>query len=168
MGFESFQVELRGGQVTYPVAKELIQEHPHVKLDQLSLPMKGSTYYLIDDGRHVLEIEVKDAPVRISCRFTLCHPPSVDSFFLDLVRELMLQLGMEARICDEVRPEDAHSFSLTNYSEFSSAVLRSIATRRAEWITVFGAHQMAATTNDVHERIIRPQCQPVVSGTEKK
>lgn len=168
MGFESFRVELRGGQANYLDAKKLIQKHPHVKLDRQSPPMKGSTFYVIDDGRHVLEVELKDTPVRISCRFTLCHPPSVDSVFLDLVRELMLRLGMEAWVCDDVRPEDAHPFPLVHYAEFSSAVLCSIAARRTEWMAAFGAEQIAATTNEVHERIILPRCQPVAAWTEKK
>lgn len=168
MGFESFRVELRGGQVTYPGVKETIQRHPHVKLDPQSPPMKGSTFYVVDDGRHVIEVELKDAPVRISCRFTLCHPPTVDSVFLDLLRELMLRLGMEAWICDDVRPEDVHPFSLAEYAEFASVALRSITARRAEWMAAFGAEQIPATTNEVYERFILPRCKPVAAWTETK
>lgn len=167
MGFESFRVELRGGRANYPEAMEAIRKRPHVKLDPQSPPMKGSTFYVVDDGQHVIEVELKDAPVRVSCRFTLCHPPSVDSVFLDLLRELMLRLVMEAWICDDVRPEDAHPFSLTHYAEFSSAALRSIAARRTEWIAVFGDEQLPATTNEVHERIILPRCQPVAAWTHR-
>lgn len=161
MAFESFRVELRGGRENDLEAKETIQKHPHAKLDLHSSPIKGSLFYVINDGQHVIEVELKDAPVRVSCRFTLCHPPTVDSVFLELVRELMLQLGMEAWICDDVRPEDAHSFSLTHYAEFSSVALHSISARRAEWIAAFGTEQMPATTNEVYERIILPRCQPV-------
>lgn len=167
MGLESFRVELRGEKANYPDAKETIQKQPHVQLDEQPAEMKGSTYYIIDDGQHILEIELKDAPVRISCRFTLCHPPSIDAVFLKRVRELMLRLGMDVWICDDVRPEDAHPFSLSRYAEFSSAALRSIAARRMEWITAFGAEQMAATTNQVYERFILPRCQSVVAWTEK-
>jgi hypothetical protein len=168
MGFESFRIELRRGQANYAEAKEIIRKHPHVKLDQQSPPMKGSTFFVINDGRHVIEIELKDAPVRVSCRFTLCHPPSVDAVFLNLVHELMFQLAMEVWICDDVEPEDAHPFSLTHFPEFSSAALRSIAARRTEWIAAFGMEQMPATTNEVYERIILPRCQPVTALTGKK
>ncbi len=167
MGFESFRVELRGGPTSYSEANETIRKQPHVRLDEQSPATKRSTYYVRDDGRHILEVEVKDAPVRISCRFTLCHPSSIDSVFLGRVRGLMVLLGMEVWICDDVRPEDAHSFSLAHYAEFSSAALRSIAARRAEWIAAFGTEQMAATTNQVYERIILPRCQPVAAWTEK-
>jgi hypothetical protein len=167
MGFEAFRIELRGGQANFSEAKETIQKHPHLKLDEQSPLMKGSTFYVMDDGRHVIEVELKETPVRISCRFTLCHPPSVDSVFLDLIRELMLRFKMEAWICDDVQPEDAHPFSLANYAEFSSAALRSIAARRTEWIAAFGDEQMPATMNDVYERVILPRCQPVSAWTER-
>jgi hypothetical protein len=166
MGFEAFRVELRGGPANYTEAKQTIQKHPHVKLDEQSPPVKGSTIYVIDDGRHVIEVELKDAPVRVSCRFTLCHPPSVDSVFLDVIRELMLRLKMEAWICDDVQPEDAHPFSFAHYAEFSSAGLRCIAARRAEWIAAFGDEKMPATTNEVYERVILPRCQPVSAWTQ--
>jgi hypothetical protein len=117
----------------------------------------------MDDGQHLLEVELLDAPVRLSCRFTLCHPPSVDAAFLGFVRELMVNLGMEAKICDDVRPEHAQAFSLDRYAEFSAVTSGYLAARRAEWITAFGTKQLAATTNEVYERIILPQCQPVTA-----
>jgi hypothetical protein len=60
---------------------------------------------------------LKDAPVRVSCRFTLCHPAAVDAAFLRLAHDLMGRLGMEADIFDYVRPEDARSFSLNEFAE---------------------------------------------------
>ncbi len=160
MGFESFRVELRGGRSEYGEADEAIRNLPHIKLDQHSLPTQGSTYYVMDDGEHAIELEVADSPVRLSCRFTLCHPPSVDSVFLGLVRELMIRLGMEVRICDAVHPEHAHPFSLKQFAEFSDVTSRYIAARRAEWIAEFGDEPFPATTNEVYERVILPQCQP--------
>lgn len=167
MGFESFRVELRGDRTNYTQAKQTIRKHPYVKLDQQPPAIEGSTFFVVEDGPHVIEVELKDAPVRVSCRFTLCHPPTVDSVFLDLIREQMLRLGMEASICDDVRPEETHPFALSRYAEFSSAALRSIAARRAEWIAAFGAEQLPATTNEVYQRIILPRCQPVTAWTER-
>jgi hypothetical protein len=164
MGFEDFRAELRGGRATSAEAAAVVRALPHVKPDPHSLPLPGSTYYVLNDGQHVLEIEVGDAPVRLSCRFTLCHPPSVDGAFLRLVRELMRPLGMEASIRDDVRPEHARPFALQEFAEFSALTTRYIAARRAEWIGAFGDQPLAATTNEVYERIILPQCQPVVAG----
>src|SRR5205807_4413129 len=134
MGFEAFRVELRGGRARWHEADEAIRNLPCVKPDQQSVPMQGSAFYVVDDGHHAIELELLDSPVRVSCRFTLCHPPSVDSAFLGLVRELMLRLGMQAKICDDVRPEHARSFALPEFADFSSITSGYIADRRAEWI----------------------------------
>src|ERR1700722_236941 len=107
MGFESFRVDLREGTVSYAEAEEMIRQHPHVRPDRDAVPLQGSTCYVMDDGAHAIELELMDAPVHMSCRFTLCHPPSVDAAFLDLVRQLMDRLGLKANICDVVRDEDA-------------------------------------------------------------
>lgn len=163
MGFEAFRVELRGGEAKYGEADEVIRTLPHIKPDQHSIPAQGSTFFVLHDGRHAIELELMDSPLRISCRFTLCHPPSVDAVFLDLVRELMIRLGMEAKICDEVCPEHVHSFSVREFAEFSAILVRSIAARRAEWIAAFGNESMAATTSEVHQRMILPRCQPGIA-----
>src|SRR3954463_9065987 len=119
MGFESFRVELHGGSASYGDADTAVRELPHVRPDRHSVPLPGSTYYLFDDGRHVFELELKDSPVRLSCRFTLCHPPSVDAALLGLMRDLMARLGTEVTICDDVRPDHARPFSLPEFAEFS-------------------------------------------------
>lgn len=160
MGFEAFRVELRGGKAEYGEADKAVRKLPYIRPDEHSVPMQGSTFYVLDDGQHAIEVELKDSPARLSCRFTLCHPPSVDAVFLDVVRELMIRLGMEVKICDDVRPEHSHSFSLNEFAEFSVIASRSIAARRAEWIAAFGDEPMAATMNEVYQRIILPRCQP--------
>lgn len=159
MGFESFRVELRGGQATRLEAAEVVRTLPHVTLDTKAILTQGSTCYRMDDGQHVIEIELLDAPVRLSCRFTLCHEASVDSAFLSLLGTLMAGLVMEARICDDVRPEHAQSYSFANFTEFSAACTKYIDARRREWIGAFGPAQFAATTSEVHERIILPRCE---------
>jgi hypothetical protein len=160
MGFESFRIELRGGRASYREVDETVGGLPHVRLDPDAVLTPGSTCYLRDDGRHVIEVELLDRPLRLSCRFTLCHPSSVDSSFLDFVRDLMVRLGMQAKICDEVRPEHSGSFSSREFTEFSAITAHYIAVRRAEWGTAFGTAPLAATTNEVYQRIILPQCQP--------
>jgi hypothetical protein len=162
MGFEAFRVELGGGPSKPDDAAEAIRKLPGIKPDLDSVPMKGSTFYVLDDGKHAIELELMSSPVRLSCRFTLCHPPSIDSAFLGLVRELILRLGMEVKICDDVRPEHSHSFSLTEFADFAAITSRHIAARRAEWIAAFGDEPLAATMNEAYQRIIFPRCQPAI------
>jgi hypothetical protein len=165
MGFEAFRAELRGGRATYSEAEEVVRTLPHARPDLNALETRGSSFYLIDDGQHIIEIEVLDDPVRLSCRFTLCHPPSVDRVYLDLVRELLARLGMQARICDDVRPEDSRPFSLAEFHDFAAITQCSIAGRRAEWIEGFGDETMAASMEEVYRRVILPRCQPVTDQT---
>jgi hypothetical protein len=160
MGFEHFRVELRGGRATHLEAEETIRQIPHVQLDHDSVPVPGSTYYVLADGTHVIEIELMDSPVRLSCRFTLCHPASVDVAFLSLVRELMIRLGMEVKICDDFSPEPSGPFSVDEFAEFVIFTTGCIAARRAEWTAAFGNQTIAATTNEVYQRVILPRCQP--------
>jgi hypothetical protein len=162
MSFEVFRVEVQGGTATHREAVEILQTLPNIMPDHESLSMRGSTYYLVDDGQHVIELELLDSPVRLSCRFTLCHPPSVDAVFLGLVRELMARLGMEVRICDDVRPEHSRPFSLRELADFSATISGYIDVRRTEWVAAFGAETFGATTNEVYRRIILPRCQPVI------
>jgi hypothetical protein len=162
MGFEHFRVQLSGGRATYREADEAVRQLPHAHFDQHSVPVKRSTFYVIDDGQHVFEVELMDLPVRLSCRFTLCHPPSVDAGFLALARELMARLKMQATICDDVQPEHSRSFSLNEFEEFSAIASRYIAARREEWIAAFGDITMAGTTTDAYQQIILPRCQPVM------
>jgi hypothetical protein len=160
MGFEAFRVELRGGPATSAEADNAAMQLPYVKPDHFSIPTAGSTFFVIADGKHVIELERLDSPVRLSCRFTLCHPPSVDAVFLGLIRELMTRLAMEAKICDDARPEHARSFTLDEFAAFSLITARYIAARRKEWIAAFGDQPMAATMTEVYQRIILPRCQP--------
>jgi hypothetical protein len=103
-----------------------------------------------------------DAPVKVSCRFTLCQPASVDVVFLGVVRELMGRLGMNATICDNVHQTHSRSFSLAEFPDFLAVARHYINARAAEWIAAFGKETLAATTNEVYERIILPRCQPLV------
>ena len=53
MGFETFRIELRGRKANYGEADAIVRQLPHIKLDPQSVPMRGSNFYLLDDGRHV-------------------------------------------------------------------------------------------------------------------
>ena len=160
MGFETFRVELRCGNAKFHEVDEAVRKFPHSGPDQQCTPMQGSAFYLINDGQHVIEVELMDAPVKLSARFTLCHPPSVDSAFLGFMREMMVRLGMEAKICDDVRAEHARSYSLDEFADFSTVASRYIAGRRAEWIVAFADEPLAATTSEVYQRVILPRCRP--------
>lgn len=161
MGFESFRVELRGGPATHARADGAVRLLPGAETDHGSIPAAGSTFYTIADGRHVIEVEVADRPPRVSLRFTLCHPPTVDAVFLGLARDLMARLGMDARVCDDVPPEHAGPYPAARFADFAEVASRAIRARRAEWVAQFGPDEFPATTPEVYERVILPRCVPV-------
>jgi hypothetical protein len=158
MGFESFRVELNDGPATADEVVEALLSWEHIMKDDDSALTPDSNCFAMNDGQHLIEMELMDSPLTLSCRFTLCHPPSVDAAFLELVRRLMGRLSMKVQVCDEVAPGQAHEFSLDQFDEFTRAVIPSIAARRSEWKAAFGNQEMAATTAEVHERIILPLC----------
>jgi hypothetical protein len=164
MGFESFRVELGGGTASSAQVDEFIRRLPYAKHDPDAITSPGSTFYTLEDGFHVIEIEVAGSPVKVSCRFTLCHPSSIDSAFLALTRDLMARLGMEVRICDDVLAGHAQWFTVDRFPEFAEIVSRYLASRRAEWLANFGPVQFPATTHEVYERIILPRCEPITGA----
>jgi|GEM_PF-5186140 len=94
MSFETFRVELRGGSATFARVDAAIRQLPHAQPDHDSMTSAGSTYYTVEDGFHIIEVEVADSPIQVSCRFTLCHPPSIDVAFLNFVRERQCRFGI--------------------------------------------------------------------------
>ena len=162
MGFETFRVELRGGGATFAQADAVARQLPHAQPDHDSITSRGSAYYTVEDGSHVIEIEVTDTPVKVSCRFTLCHPPTIDAAFLSLVREIQIALDMDVKICDDVRSDHSRWYSATHFIEFAEVASGYIAARRAEWVANFGATQLSAKTPEVYAKVILPKCVPVV------
>ena len=69
--------------------------------DTNAMKTSGSDYYIVDDGTHKIELEVTESRGRISCRFTLCHPPTIDAAFIGLIRELVERMDLRARICSD-------------------------------------------------------------------
>ncbi len=158
MGFESFQIKLKGGSRTADDAIQAIAGLENILPDKESAWMRGEHYFLFKDGRHAIEMEVMDAPPRISCRFTLCHPPSVDAAFFELARRIMEMLDMQVTIRDDVRPEHEVPFPRERFDDFTNAASEYIGARRREWHAAFGDRELGATTNEACEQIIFAHC----------
>lgn len=166
MGFESFRVSLQGGTHTFAEICDHLDSMKHVRIDDQGLCVPPSRYFVMEDGQHVIEIEVSRSPVAISCRFTLCHPPSVDTALLDLLRSLMATLGMTVTIRDDVKPGHTHPFCLADFANFCSIVRQYISLRRAQWAAQFGNQQLAARTREAVQRFVIPRCREPGSELE--
>jgi hypothetical protein len=161
MGFDSFRVELQGGSCSFEKICHKLEKMDGVALDDKTLRIPPSQYYFFSDGKHAIQIEVKNTHVAISCRFTLCHPLSVDRVFLDLVRWLMDAFQMDIFIRDNVQSCHGGAFSLADFEDFSSIVLGYIASRRSEWIAYFGGECLGCRPSEAFERFILPRCVPL-------
>jgi hypothetical protein len=164
MGFESFGVRLGREQANAQDAIKAIMNLDHAAADPDAELTPGSPCFLVNDGQHAIELEVMETSATISCRFTLCHPPTVDALFIALVKELMETLDMRVEICDEVEPGQPDEFTSATFDEFPSIVSSSITKRRAEWKAAFGNQTLGATTAQVHEKIIWPYYQTAVES----
>lgn len=158
MGFEAFQVRLRGGSATFAAADASVRGLPHAEPESGFL--RASHYYTAGDGLLIVELEVSGRPTEISCRFAVCQPPAIDGVFLELVRELVVSLGMEAFIADETRPEHGGWFGPDRFEEFAAAVPLYTAGRRAEWAAQFGPEQFPASTADASRYVLERFASP--------
>ncbi len=164
MGFESFRVRLYPRHAAFAEADDAVRHLPHARPDSGAIPAPGASYYTIQDGIHVIEIEVSPAPVRVSCRFTLCHPTSVGAAFLGLIRVLSQHLGV-AEVAGEDVATGPHG---VESPEFASALSARIAARRAEWDAAFGTVRYPATTAEAYALYIFPKCVPVAGPSARE
>ncbi len=156
MGFESFNVRLLENQASFSEAVDAIMDIENAAREEDAEFTTTEKCFLIRGDDHAIELEVMGEPASISCRFTLCHPATIDDAFLAHMRDLMEKLDMRVKICDDVTPEHEHAYSLERFDDFASACRHYIAVRRREWQAMFGEETIAATTVEAHEHIIMP------------
>jgi hypothetical protein len=141
MGLESFQLALYGGRLQSGDLVRELRIDPAISTDRGLL--SSSVYLLRDDGLHKIEMEVDDIGTRLSLRFALCHPTSIDDVFLSLVKTYQSQFGMEFD-----RPD----------FEDEGQIRQEIAMKRADWQLQFGTVTKPATSSEVFEWFIKPHC----------
>jgi hypothetical protein len=102
------------------------------------------------DGKHVVEFEVLSArgraPARVSMRFTLCHPDSVDRVFLEIATNLMTRQSLSASICEDLPDGTPRDYSQHEIGAFRVWCLWSIDHARRQWQRQFGPERIAVST----------------------
>lgn len=147
MGIEDYRVSLRSRAAPADDVREWIRRQPNTTPDDGMLS-HGNDYFRIDDGDHVLEVEVSKAdPVEVSVRFALCNPPSVEPAFLSLVRQLVTTFGMEIHD-QEAAAADPWWLPPERFEQFRESTLRAIRRRRSDWVTQFGPGQFPGGCGD--------------------
>lgn len=109
----------------------------------------------LDDGEHLIEAEVQDMPPRLSLRFALCNPETVDTIFVGLVSRLARMLDAQVRVVGASELA-ACSFSSPDLHGLDSALQQNIEDERKLWQQEFGGETLKATCEEaVVEFILR-------------
>jgi hypothetical protein len=158
MGAEDFLVVVEGESSDFAKVRHILsailgaQEVPETE------GLVGETHFLYEDGQHKIEIEVSEEPstgsIRLSCRFSLCHPESVIPVFGKLVKNIAGRMGLPVKIADEVPEGDSDSFFPPKFPRFDDILPRAIAMKRRYWVADFGAERASLTCSEAVRRFI--------------
>jgi hypothetical protein len=157
MGVEDFRVCLSGApDESIPLIDHLLRM-PGMSRDEE--PQLGDGCYLLfRDDAHLIELELRES--EISCRFALCHAPTVDSIFARLLRQIATPLRWKISILDRLPPDVPWDFYPPAYEGLEAALSIAIASRRDEWKRLFGSVEAGVSTSEAIERFILPLCDP--------
>ncbi|OQW86984.1 MAG: hypothetical protein BWK78_09465 [Thiotrichaceae bacterium IS1] len=150
MGCESFQIILK-----CPLGEKnvtnIIISFPKVTPDSSCVPIASELYFQYRDADHIIELEVdcyqNATNCVVSCRFALCHPQSIDKFFINFVKQIVNRLPPPTMIeINEELPEDfSNVFVSTDMIGFEQSVKTAIEIKRTYWIKDFGAETAVLT-----------------------
>lgn len=166
MGVESFLVTIRGPREEY-LAVALFAES-EFRLTPEPPPSYGSgdcLYYSFGDGRHVIEWEFAPYPGEylISVRFALCHPPTVDSVFIDLICRILQRFNATATVCEPMPDGTVRSHRADTLAQFAQDCLCGIQICRRDWQAMFGTRTASLSHKDAMLRFVLPQCVPAAA-----
>lgn len=164
MGIESFRVELTGTKLPASEVVKSLLEVEGIAWDEQGTFLPHQKCFLVRRHNMVVELEMSEQPVVLSCRITLCHPRSADDVFIQLIRELMAHLAMIIVTCVDGLTPDSASI-IEDLSELEKTFRQAIARKRAVWKRQFGEVESAYTEAEVYQHIIIPQCNPQVKTT---
>jgi hypothetical protein len=157
MGVEDFRVRLSGALDKSISVIDHLLRIPGMRRDEELQSIDGCYLMFRDDG-HLIELEVDET--EISCRFALCHAPTVDSIFARLLRQIATPLRWKISILDHLPPDVPWDFYPPAYEGLEGALSIAIASRRDEWKRLFGSVEAGVSTSEAIDRFILPLCDP--------
>jgi hypothetical protein len=152
MGCEDFVVKLTPGVPSSEVLR-VILSLPGISPPSAaaSVVIPGAHYYRYEDPDHVIELELGALGGALSLRFALCHPPSIDRLFVDLVVTLATRTAASVAIFDDSPadlPELGWEHPAGDLSRLPDAIAHRIPRSRALWQASFGATPLRASCNE--------------------
>ena len=146
MGAEAFQVMLWSA-VPMQNAEQVVGGRAGVHRHTVVNPMSDARYFLYEDSEHVVELLLRpdDEGSRISMRFALCHPDSIEETFARLVLDIATDLHADFAILDTVNDEEPEELDWTQGDTFRQALGPAIRFKRTYWQRAFGVDRARLT-----------------------
>jgi len=156
MGVESFQIVALTAAPGSDVRAWLMSQRllPSVHADTCP------DTFIATDSRHVVEAEVRADGVktRVSIRFALCHPATVDDLLLEFVRRLAEFTHGRIVVAERVPGGFPDKFKYDELGSAFACVLRgAISEKRGLWRQNFGEEEAAVTTAEALRRFLLKQ-----------
>lgn len=155
MGIECFCVELGGTSASSDDVLASLRALEGCERDELSEWIPEQVCFVVRRENLTAELEVLPGP-RVSCRMTLCHPPTSDGAFVGLLGDLSARLST-----DRVRRIDGVSNAASlDQLALDEETREAIARKRARWKRQFGDAEGCYSSLEVHRLIIGPRTVP--------
>ncbi len=162
MGAEDFQAILLSDNVQYDKVVETLRCIPNVDIDNESKRLADENYFVIDDGIHIIELEVssrgkRKGYIKISCRFALCLPRSIDAVFYRLLRKIGKKFEMLIEVLDEVPVGCLDKFNPPDYVGMDHVLKKAIGLKRMYWVQDFGPETASLRTSEALKKFVTNQ-----------
>ncbi len=160
MGVEDFQTVLicDNDRHDFITIVEAIKSMPKASTDKKSKRLSEEEYFLVEDDDHLIEVEISDNKkkklVKVSCRFALCLPNSIDNIFCKFIREIGQQFKMIIKILDDVPKGFSDIFNPSEYVGLEDSLKKAIQIKRDYWIQDFGSETANLRPSDALRRFV--------------
>ncbi len=163
MGVEDFQVVIKynGKNKEFNETIQFIKSCQNVFVDYDTKQISNEQYYIFDDSKHIIELEISQREaniIKISCRFAVCHPISIDNVFIELIIIIAKKLKSKIEILDETPNGDPYQFFYPEYEKFETVLKKTIEIKRNYWMQDFGSETASLRTSEAIKKYILSKC----------
>ena len=134
MGMECYLLRLEGSNSMDHMESDLIRLRRMEPDSSYKTGSRGERYFVFRDGEHVIELELHPVSggrvTKVSMRFALCHPDSVDRVFVEIAAGLMTRRNLSATICEDLPSGTQRDYSRHEIDAFRVWCLWSIENAR--------------------------------------
>ena len=128
---------------------------PGVRPDPGAAQVATDAYFMYESDFHLIELEARQDANRVtlSLRFSLCHPPSVDDVYVELILRLSELLNASFAFPDDINASE-RDFTHALRKPLASALATTIAAERAQWQAMFGTETAKLSCQRAIERYV--------------